>query len=331
MDSEAVSALAAALERLSVNKVPPPAVCNNVEKISTFFSSFEKHVSSVYGDDKEAWLQVLPSFIGGPVLRIVQSFGADVNYEDMKERILSEFEVETAVTCDTFSKILEAKRKVDESLPCFLIRLEGLVRSIQLDIAGREALLLGALRKNVPSNVLHQIDLQVFNKPKTAGEFVKMAEAIYRAMCRNKPESNNVLVSNVDNASCNIATVDSEPSKDSPVSCTRCGRGGHTAASCYSRVSASDKVCYKCNERGHFARNCPRDAERTKPICFKCRTPGHISRNCPNVSGGLICGYCGASGHPMMKCPEFEKFQQTLSQMAALGQVKQTLNNGSLN
>ena len=38
--------------------------------------------------------------------------------------------------------------------------------------------------------------------------------------------------------------------------CTKCGRKGHFAASCYVQKKTSSNCCYRCGRKGHYATNC---------------------------------------------------------------------------
>ena len=78
MMAAALNTLNVNLARLGANRVPPPAIYNGGTSVTTFFAQFERYCSSIYGDDdKQAWLQILPSYTEGEVRSMVQSFGMD--------------------------------------------------------------------------------------------------------------------------------------------------------------------------------------------------------------------------------------------------------------
>ena len=103
-------------------------------------------------------------------------------------------------------------------------------------------------------------------------------------------------------------------------------------------IGASENVnfnlltCYYCGGKGHISKNCFRKASNSSVTCFTCHKQGHIARDCdqnrrskPTNEGSLtptlMCGFCGTNGHPMMRCPDFIKFQRTLKDNVSMTSV----------
>ena len=73
-------------------KVPPPRVFNTSHYygVEDFLIIFEKYASSVYGDDQLSWVQVLPDFLEGEHLALVESFGmgANLKYKTVRDALV---------------------------------------------------------------------------------------------------------------------------------------------------------------------------------------------------------------------------------------------------
>ena len=161
MDSNAVDALVETLKRLTPHSVPPPNPCDNPAALPQFFKLFEKYCRNLYGEDTDDWEQVLPSYLRGELWQVAQVLGASVGYDEVKQKLLSEFVVETGVTGKLFTDLLGVTLKENESLKCFLIRLQSMAIKIPADDAGKDALILTALWRNLDTQILYQIDLQL--------------------------------------------------------------------------------------------------------------------------------------------------------------------------
>ena len=125
---EVLTALNTNLARLGANRVPPPSTYNGSTSVATFFRQFEAYCTSIYGDEKSSWLQILPSFTDGEPRAIVESFGmgAHVTYQMVKERLIAECERRT-LGSNKITDFYAATRRSQESLLCFSIRLQILV------------------------------------------------------------------------------------------------------------------------------------------------------------------------------------------------------------
>ena len=277
-----------ALEKLFIRRsTPKPTICSNVNRLPQFFKQFENYARTQYGDDTELWMQAIGEFVAGEVSHIVSSFGEDVQYFAFKARVLKEFVEDTRVTGDTYKNILEMKRNPLESLKCFHLRVENLVKKIDTKPDNREALILCALRNNVQKDVLYQVDLQLSLLPGYSVErFIAVCGMVNNTMAKTKeplPPSKSDFVRTVEKP---LAPMEQNRA-DTP---------------------QRSVTCYNCGEQGHLSRNCP---NRPAKKCFKCHRSGHIAKDCnfsqqsDGRSARPSCGFCGRFGHIMKDCREF--------------------------
>ena len=277
---------------------------------------FEKYCRNLYGEDTDDWVQVLPSYLRGELRQVAQVLGASVGYDEVKQKLLSEFVVETGVTGKLFTDLLDVTLKENESLKCFLIRLQSMAIKIPADDGAKDALILTALRRNLDTQILYQIDLQLGTQSVSPKEFVQKAEAIIEAMKAAK-----VLTKKVPKIE-RILTA--EPRKF---------ESGEENAQC-KQNSAQGFQCYNCEEYCHIARNCPKNSSLR---CNGCGKMGHMLRNCVNKNCntygrmyGVTCGFCGVHGHAMMNCKDFVEFRSLLKENAVERKSVNTVNTESL-
>lgn len=275
-------------------KVPPPAKCDDPGRLVHFFKIFEKWCRSEFHEDRESWVQVLPSFVGGEILRTVQAFPPDAEYDTIKFKILTNFVQTTVVTGNLYRQVLDMKRRSDEGIRCFLVRLEGMVSKLGASEEGSEAIIRSVLENNIHKKVLMEIQKQsCMRDGLTVEEFMKAAESI----------SNILGVENEESVSERVRVCTGEASKhpgspQTPVVCYRCGKEGHFSRECSSKQDTSRVTCFNCQKKGHLARNC--------------RQPERSSDRNPTLP---TCGFCGKYGHAMMVCGEFQMFRQAMTGM----------------
>ena len=170
-----------ALRKVLPGGVPPPNVCCKTSELPQFFKIFEKYVYSLYGDDRESWLQVLPNFCGGEISTIVEAFDSATSYDLLKERILRDFVDVFKLSGKDYISFINMRLSEGESLKCFLIRLERLVARLDVGDTGRNALLLEVIRMNIPSEVLFHVDLHFCGKSNVCVQsFIDISESIWK-------------------------------------------------------------------------------------------------------------------------------------------------------
>ena len=128
---EVLNKINANLARLAACRVPPPSIFDGSSDVKVFFKQFEAHCTAIYGENYDAWLQVLPSFTDGEPRNIVQSFGMGntVTYTLVKERLLTECKRRTFGT-NAITDFYGAVRRAGETLVCYSIRLQSLADMI---------------------------------------------------------------------------------------------------------------------------------------------------------------------------------------------------------
>ena len=289
------SSIVAGLQDMAAQNVPPPAVCSQLVEVPHFFQAFERYASSLYKDDQQSWVQILPNYVGGDVLQIIKAFGYDCNYDHMKDRILKDFVKLKEISGQSYIDLLNLKKRDNESLRCFSIRLEKLAESIETNPIGCRALMLTALRSNLPPDVLFHVDLQMCLRPNfTVDEFLDASEAV------SKIVKGQQSVTDAHNTVRAVELSDCLPGSPSgrvqfKKLCFRCGSNKHLANRC-----AGNKTCYLCRRKGHIARYC------------KNRSKKHHKKNPSTQTVSLVCGFCGLRDHVMIKCHEFLDFQKKM-------------------
>ena len=288
----------AALQGIAVERVPPPALCSQVNDLPYFFKIFERYATFMYKSDKQSWLQILPNYVEGEVLQIVNAFGNNYSYDEIKDRILSEFIKPHKVSGQSYIDLLTLKKRPNENLRCFLIRLESLTALIETNPNGRRAIILSALRNNISSEVLFHVDLQLCSHPSfTISDFIERSEAVSETLLKQKScvqAAESVQVGEVLGDSFLPSGQSGITSNVSQINGSSC-RSDSAGSSCNGCVEH-----LLCGERSHFTGDC----EGTKGML-----PG---KGKTKQQSPLLCGFCGQVGHAMIQCDKFLEFQSKL-------------------
>ena len=127
-----LAGLSEAISKMTVKKIPPPAIFSGVGKIEDFFIEFERYASNTYPNDEQSYLAVLPSFLEGEPKQMVVAFGnrQGVTYKKVKDRLVSDLEDKRGLAADPYAKFFALKREPGESLKYYLIKLEAEAGSI---------------------------------------------------------------------------------------------------------------------------------------------------------------------------------------------------------
>ena len=155
-----LAGLSEAISKITVKKIPPPAIFSGVGKIEDFFIEFDRYANNMYPDDEQLYLAVLPSFLEGESKQMKVAFGnrKGVTYRKVKDRLLSDLEDKRGLAADLCAKIFALKREPGESLKCYLIKLEAEACSIaNLPAAGAKAMIRSKLITSLPKVVVQKL------------------------------------------------------------------------------------------------------------------------------------------------------------------------------
>lgn len=233
----------------------------------------------------------MPDYLEGELLKTVQAFSSEVDYDVIKSRLLKDFIKVEGVTGSNFSDLLNAKRRTGESLNCFHIRLEGLASKLGLDQDSTNLLILSVLEKNIEPTILSEINkLKYMGTEITVEVFLKLSTELASI---NRPSQ--------------LLTCSENESVFKIADNNNLGSG------------ASGSRCFGCGEVGHYRRDCKSSSiDQTNIVCFTCRQKGHVSKMCPNKeypsesreNNSVVCVFCGKSGHYMKYCHEFQNLNR---------------------
>ena len=129
-----LQALVSAMNRKAII-VPPPLIYDAersiYHSIEDFFIYYEAYAEHLYGCNYMAWLQILPDFLVGELKDVVlaHGLGNTVSYCKVKTRVIREAN-NTGIISNWFTKLFGMTRDGNESLACFMIRLESFVSTI---------------------------------------------------------------------------------------------------------------------------------------------------------------------------------------------------------
>ena len=259
------------LTRLATCRVPPPLIFNGSSCVEIFFKQFEAHCIAIYGENYDAWLQVLPSFTDGEPRNIVQSFGMGntVTYTLVKERLLTECKRRTFGT-NAITDFYGAIRRAGETLVCYSIRLQSLADMITDAPAAHKDLMVKTKFVNglKPSTVT-QISIRYGSVDVEFEEIVRLAQLLEDRPCVAPSSDQIPPATSVTPVSAigTVASVVAGTSQTTPVSTAR----GTTPSTCIRRGnvghvrrtgSTINSRCFECGRRGHSRRNCEQSLNR---------------------------------------------------------------------
>ena len=331
MDPNTAESLAAALNKFHAAKVPPPIPYKGVGDVREFFRNFERYAESLYDQDEQSYLLVLPSFLEGESKNIVTAFGTGgtTTYDIVKDRVISEMTRRKTLGSNGYTDFFASQRLPNETLVCFSIRLEALAGKITDATPEAKALMTRSKFVScLPQAIVQQMNVHFGNyDTATLAEIVRLASILEQSTQNLNPVVN--LTSSLQNLN---VTGQSEAAALPNVAkkCFGCGQTGHIRNECPKRLQTQ---CYKCNGYGHIARNCrqanPRNLNDSRQSFNPNRqnfnrqnyTPNHpqfsygrsntsfTGRNSGsphNIDSSTICGFCNSRSHSLLDCPEFK-------------------------
>ena len=143
-------------------------------------TQFEACATSIYRTEQRSWLQILPQFTVGEPRSIVQSFGmgGGTTYAMVKERLKAECERRT-FGANKLTDFYGATRRPSESLLCYSIRLQSLVRRLADMPEEHQAMMVKTkfISCLKPATVT-QISIRYGNEDVEFGEIVRLAQLL---------------------------------------------------------------------------------------------------------------------------------------------------------
>ena len=343
--AEVLQNLAEAIGNMNVNRVPPPLPYKGVGSIEDFLTTFERYAQSLYQDEHDSYLQILPSFLEGEAKNIVLAFGSGtaVTYPIVKARLIAELTTRRTIGSNSYTDFFAAKRRPGESLVCYSIRLQAMADKLpnatqQTKAVMTKSKFLGCLAPSVS----RQVNLHMANNDNAElTQIVKLATILDTdggcgAVMTGNQEPVTVDVTNdpfmglgagpqanLIPQLMNMATQAPSGNVRGATPCYICRSDSHSPNDC---PTAKNTRCYNCQELGHIARNCTKDRARNSN-----RGGDRGRQSGPNQAGNRdnrrgnrdysnsnrndyqsgssreqVCAYCNTRGHIMMSCNHYK-------------------------
>ena len=278
--NEILGNLTEALDRLGAARVPPPMQYNGTSNVTNFFETFENYCRSIYGNQQGSWLQILPTFMEGEPRNIVNAFGAggQVTYAAVKERVVLEMQ-RGSLGRNSLTDVLTCKRRVNETLLCYSIRLQQLAKNVtDLPEAQRDMIVKTKFVSILQPSTVTQISIRYGGEANTTiDQMVRLAELLENgeptlgSLAANQtsvvPQFLAPTAPHVQNT-----TPPSQILRDSNVGVVTGANNTPVGGS----TNNTNIRCFKCGNSGHVSSQCSHDA----PLCYECHQPGHIRRDC---------------------------------------------------
>jgi hypothetical protein len=284
--------LTVAIGNMNRHIKPPPYQFDPAVKsvsISDFFRSFEPYAAHTYGpkgNNSEAWLVALRSFLLGDAQRSLSAMRSNqLDYDTVKQNLVSLFTPRDILRTGKISAFMTAMRQPGETFPVYAMRLTGLAASAFGAMADRDNFIISKLMESLSDEVRAQVTVQISNMPNPTLDTVVQIVSALEPFIRRVPPSVRSF----------------ELQHFTPTSMSPDSRRERTEAEkkLKSRLSATEAIpksraCFECGEVGHFARNCPKRRQAKSALT-------------KSASGRVVCQYCDREGHVLAKCQDFKK------------------------
>ena len=278
--------LTGALERLGASRVPPPMPYNGTTDVGDFFTSFERYCESIYGNQTEAWLTILPTFTEGEARNIVSAFGTGthVTYENVKARVVLEMQRRT-LGRNSLTDVLTCTRRLNESLLCFSIRLQSMADKVaDLPAAQKNMVVKTKFISTLKPTTVTQISIRYGGEANTTiDQIVRLAtlleggDPMLGSLVAEQAPAVPQAHLNAPAAALMQNITPQQPIVGNPNVAIVTGANSTPIGG--SNNSGSGMLrCFKCGQNGHTSRDCSYSA----PVCYECRQPGHFGRDCPD-------------------------------------------------
>lgn len=309
---ETLAQLAQAIAGMKEERVPPPAVFGGSGSVDHFFEVFEKYAKSVYGVDKSSWRQVLPTFVTGEPRSLVEAFEPQTDYETVKARVTKELKSKLHLGNAEFAGFFAAVRHPGETLPCYAIRLEGLVKSV----AGateetQRKLVTSKLISSLEPAVVQQLQIQLAGREEVSPTQLVHLATVLESSCGGMPKTCPLVFAAQSTTETRNVKPEPAPAK----------MGSQAVGGFVDRPREKTSYrCFQCQEEGHYAKNCPQQRpqvaarERGRypprmehapvlPPCLFCGRVGHVMADCLQFRTRVLsCAFCGSAEHPSYRC-----------------------------
>ena len=332
-----------------VNKVnrkdlPEPEVFTHGtgRTLEDFFREFEQYAVQKYGPTEADWLPRLGKFLAGPLQRLYLCMrSASTDYATVKRLLLSSYGAQVGAkrAVDYIREFQQATYSPEEGIPGLVCRLRTLAEKAYQGLTADavEELVKQQCWRVLPDHLRTPLHFQSLANPNmTLAELIRLGVALQRS---------DLTSAQVYTAKSTTPVGDSQPSRAAPQKpnpklsrtggasapkmpkhCTHCDKKGHLREECYRL----NKSCYGCGEKGHFRAQCPnaqpdggtglavssRSGAIERPMASRRSTAPRQQAAANQASAaalsGPTCSFCGAQGHLMNACPDFEDFMARL-------------------
>ena len=328
---QAMFKLTAALDSLTekVNKreiaEPEPFCLGTGRSIEEFLSEFEAFADQKYGVNREVWCSKLGRFLGEPVNQLYCSIRAvGANYATVKKRLIETYgSVLSTKTCvDYMQEFHQSTYNPDEGIPGLVCRLRTLAGEAYRGLAedDLETLVKQQCWRVLPAHLRNPLQFQSLANPT-----MRLDELVRLGVSLQKTELSSAGLYAMGSAGPSayfpaptpkedktpLATV--QPSLPQPASpavipkrCNYCRKPGHVRSEC----NRLNKACFGCGETGHIRSRCPHRQAEARPSRSTSVSPGR--RQDSGTTSTANCAFCGAPGHLMAACEDFEAFMRRM-------------------
>ena len=324
--------LSTAIQGMRVDRVPPPVPYNGFGSAQSFFTAFEKYAKSIYDNDEQSYLQVLPTFLEGEPKAIVLSFGTtpDVEYRVVRDRVIHEMSTHNSIGSRPYTDFFSAKRLPRESLTCFCIRLEGAAKKVAMaSDEARKVMVRSKFVGSLPDMMVQQMTVHLGHLNAVSLEQVVRLACILESQSGhlgvNAPQSVpawplNAIMSpmmEAGNQTTYQTNIQSAPvpvafptnNQSAPVAFPTNNQSAPVGYETNASGSMEGRKCFSCDQFGHFARNCPNKnrsrSNKTSVSCMFCGRSGHVFADCRTFKERFMqCAFCGSTEHASFNCKD---------------------------
>ena len=183
-----LSGLTEAINTMNIVKVPPPATYSGAGRIEDFFVDYERYCKVVYKQDFVSYLALLPSFLDGEPKRLVDAFGRgqSLTYQEVKQRMIKELSDKKVLGGDPYAQFFGIQRQPEESLACYVIRLETAAKRIGgITEDGEKSMVRSKLISSLPESMVQQMKIQMAHMESVGIEHIVRTASILERQAKS--------------------------------------------------------------------------------------------------------------------------------------------------